>query len=107
MIISNRIPDCVSNCLTNTEVELYSGAPIQGHVPLITELVIQGAQNNQIKEKLDLTTMDWEEWTSYIETSINEITNWKTEDDPYSLWDKLNAIITEATSKHCSSKKML
>ena len=105
MIISNRIADCVNNCVTNTEVELYSGAPTQGHVPLTIELVIHGTQNNEIKKKLDITTMNWEEWTAHIEKSINEIMNWEAEDNPYSLWDKLNAIITEATGKHCSSKK--
>ena len=105
MIVSNRLADNLKNCVTNTEVELYSGAPTQGHVPLIAELIIDGTQNKNIKQKLDLTTMKWEEWTAHIEMSINEIANWETEDDAHRLWNILNAIITEATDKHCLSKK--
>ena len=105
MIISNRLVDSVSSCSTNTSVELFSGAPTRGHVPLITDLVVHGIENNSIKVKLDLATMKWEDWTATIENSINDnMDYWDSEEDTYKLWHQLNAIITEATDKHCSTK---
>ena len=104
MIISNRLVESVSSCNTNTSVELFSGAPARGHVPLITKLVVHDIQNTNVNVKLDLTTMRWEEWTAFIEKSINDnMVNWESE-DTYRLWNQLNAIITEATDKHCSTK---
>ena len=39
-IISNSLVDSVDSCRTDDAVELFSGAPIRGHVPLITEFII-------------------------------------------------------------------
>ena len=41
-IISNNLASSVVECKTDEEVELFSGAPNRGHVPLITNLVISG-----------------------------------------------------------------
>ena len=40
-IISTDIAEAVVSCRTDDEVELFSGAPARGHVPLITELTIK------------------------------------------------------------------
>merc|ERR1712105_21410 len=39
-IISNNIVDSVNSCKTQEGVELFSGAPTRGHLPVITELKI-------------------------------------------------------------------
>ena len=105
MIISNRLVDSINNCCTNTSVELFSGAPARGHVPLITELVVHEIQSNIVNVKLDLSTMNWEEWSISIEKSIaDNVKNWESEEDTYKLWNQLNAIITKATDRHCSTK---
>ena len=105
-IISNRLVDSVSKCETNSDVELFSGAPKRGHVPLITELIVHEKKNNNINIKLDPSTTNWQEWTSHIELTINDRLNiLESEDDPYKLWNQLNGIFTEATNLHCGIKK--
>ena len=105
-IISNRLVDSVSKCETNVDVELFSGAPKRGHVPLITELVVNEPENKNITIKLDPTTTNWQGWTNHIEERINDNFNtMESEDDPYKLWNQLNSIITEASNIHCGTKK--
>ena len=105
-IISNNIVDCVSSCRTDDNIELFSGAPIRGHVPLITELIIrEQVDPEEISEKLDITKMRWEEWTQNIENTIEENEEMTSETNPYSLWNQLNGIITEATDTFGQTKK--
>ena len=106
-IMSTNLADSVHNCRTDEEVELFSGAPARGHVPLITELLIRaGSSNTQVKEKLDINQMKWEDWTSTIENTIEE--NQETLNslqNPHTLWNHLNHIITKATNSHGKYKK--
>ena len=37
-IVSNNLARKVESCITDDEVELFSGAPLRGHVPVITEI---------------------------------------------------------------------
>ena len=105
-IISNRLVDSVSKCETNSEVELFSGAPKRGHVPLITEIIVHEVKNKKVTTKIDPSTTNWQEWTNHIEDTINESLNiLMSEDDPYKLWNQLNKIFTEATNLHCGTKK--
>lgn len=106
-IISNNIVDSVSSCKTDESVELFSGAPTRGHLPLITEFQIRNQANSgQYSEKLDLSKMKWDSWSHSIETDIKENKeNIEAEDNPFTLWNKLNAIITKATDNHGEKKK--
>ena len=103
----SNIVDSVSSCKTDENVELFSGAPTRGHVPIITELKITNQPNTeQYSEKLDLSKMNWDSWSQSIETEIQENrANIEAEENPYTLWNKLNAIITKATDNHGEKKK--
>ena len=105
-IISNNIVESVNSCKTDEGVELFSGAPTRGHIPVITELKINQPNAAEVTEKLDITKMNWEGWTQSIENSIE--TNkgrLEAEVNPYSLWNQLNGIITAATDKYGETKK--
>ena len=72
-IISNNLVESVTSCVTDEGVELFSGAPTRGHVPLLMELKVNCENvSSPVVEKLDLTKMKWEEWTKHIENSIEE-----------------------------------
>jgi hypothetical protein len=106
-IVSNNLAESIHSCRTDEEVELFSGAPARGHVPLITELIIrENTQTTVVKEKLDVSKMNWENWSSIIENEIED--NYETlnsSDSPYTLWHQLNHIITKATDICGSYKK--
>ena len=106
-IISNNLAESISSCKTDEEVELYSGAPNRGHFPLITELTTSGnCTNSPVIEKLDIDKMKWDDWTQHIEQKILENSPvFSTGDDPYTIWNSLNEILTQATDKFCPSKK--
>ena len=106
-IISNNLADKVENCRTDESIELNSGAPRRGHVPVILELTKSNSSSKtQIKEKLDIDQLDWNNWTTSIEESLEEkedILN--SMENPYTLWNQLNKIITKATDLHGKYKK--
>ena len=106
-IISNSIVDSVSSCKTDDSVELFSGAPIRGHVPLITELQTRNQPNTrQYTEKLDISKINWDNWTQSIESDIADNREpMEAEENPFILWNKLNGIITKATDNHGEKKK--
>ena len=106
-IISNNLVESLTSCTTDEEVELFTGAPTRGHVPVLTELKVRNDNSSSpVIEKLDLTKMKWEEWTNHIENSIEEDRlNLVTEENPYSLWNRLNSIITHATDAYGETKK--
>ena len=87
--ISNELADSVINCKTDEGVELFSGAPLRGHVPVVTLLNINRVDESvTITEKLDLTKMKWNEWTKHINDSIEEDrVHLETEENPYTLWN--------------------
>ena len=106
-IISNDLVESVVSCVTDEEVELFSGAPIRGHVPLVISLKVnRDAASPTITEKLDLSKMKWDGWSKHIEDSIEENRIFlETEENPYRLWNRLNHIITQATDTHGETKK--
>ena len=106
-IISNTLADKVVSCKTDEDVELNSGAPRRGHVPVILELTKNNdSSKTQIKEKLDINQLDWENWTASIEETLEEQEDtMMSMEDPYLLWNQLNEIITRATNIHGKYKK--
>ena len=106
-IISNNIVDTVVSCTTKEDVELFSGAPTRGHVPLITEITVHNqSKTSEVKEKLDLSKMHWCDWTQSIENSIEAIRDTlESTQDPHTLWNQINRIITKATEDHGETKR--
>ena len=106
-IISNNLADKVVSCKTDESIELNSGAPRRGHVPVILEIIKNNSTSNtQIKEKLDIDKLDWDNWTASIEESLEVSEDiFRSMNNPYTLWNQLNEIITKATDLHGKYKK--
>ena len=106
-ILSNNLVESVIECKTDEEIELYSGSPYRGHLPLITKMNIHHQQPTQpVTVKLDISTMQWDNWTEHIENHIPDILdNALSEENPYVIWNCLNQVITEATDTYRSTKR--
>ena len=107
MIISKNLANKVNKCVTDIDIELFSGAPLRGHVPLITE--IEGTNNTEkppVIKKLDVNSINWPSWTEDLEKQIQrDLSEVHRYDDPARLWKYLQDNIHNVTSKHGSFKK--
>ena len=106
MIVSRNLMNIVESCFTDDVVELFSGAPIRGHVPLIMVLKRTNNGRSTITEKLDVNSINWESWSEDLENQIEtdriEIESYE---DPKELWDYTEQTINKITMKHGTMKK--
>ena len=108
VIVSNNLASKVETCVTDDEVELYSGAPLRGHIPVITEIAVNGAVNNQatVTEKLDVNNIKWALWTEDLERQVeSDEAIIESYEEPAELWKYLEKSINDVTSKHGQMKK--
>ena len=107
MIVSNNLTNKVESCVTNDDVELFSGAPMRGHVPLIVEIKSDRVHTGTpVTEKIDINAVNWELWTQELERKLesnkSEITRYKSPDQ---LWKYFVSAINETTEKHSVKKR--
>ena len=103
VLCSNSIHTQLSPLYTDSKAILFSGAPIRGHIPISTILSSKKSnmmQNKKGEEKIDMRTMDWENWKSHIESKLSN----RKFQNATTMWNWMNEVIQEATSK-CSQKK--
>ena len=105
MIVSNSITTELQPCYTDELVELYSGAPLRGHLPLLTSLTKGNRQSDtHIEEKLDIESIKWNEWSKEVdETSQNR--HCINSNNPQELWNHLESIISDANQKYGKIKR--
>ena len=73
MIVSNNLVEKMEACTTDKLVELNSGAPDRGHVPLIANLQIEGSNRKKVAmEKINTDMICWEQWSNDLEHRIEE-----------------------------------
>ena len=73
-ITSNNLDYNLGTPFTDYKAILYSGAPVRGHVPVtitINPRCLQGAKKPE--KKLDLSSMNWDNWTSDIEQTLWQV----------------------------------
>ena len=106
-ITSTRLADKVKHFRTDEEVELFSGAPIRGHLPLLSNLVIPNVRSEtvQIKEKLDVDSINWKDWIKEIEEAIQHREGITQTDNPRQIWNDMEEIINKSNNKHGKLKK--
>ena len=64
VIISQNLADKITQVKTDPDVELFSGAPIRGHVPVTFNFTItSGREEVKTKEKIDLSKVKWDQRT--------------------------------------------
>ena len=108
MIITNNLVENVEYIRTDTEVELHSGAPFRGLLPLISSFRINTprmARQAQATVKISTNNISWERWTSDLEQSLEEKeAELQTLNDPEALKDILDKTIELVTLKHGKKK---
>ena len=108
VICSNNLEPLFSNLLTDPVVELFSGAPKRGHIPISTTMKItySGTQNQPPKLRINLDRMDFEGWSEFVESSLEKdlihFYNSSTQDQ----WKIIDRTIIEATLKFSKCKKL-
>ena len=104
-IMTNELAEKIDSCETDEEVELWTGAPQRGHLPLGIKLYSRKPKEVEVIKKLDISKMPWETWTETIEREITKDINYlEKEQNPYLLMNKLDSIISEATMKNGTFK---
>lgn len=75
--------------------ELFSGAPIRGHLPVLQ--VISATNNKPVKTTcMDLTAACWEEWGTELEEGIDILGPLNTYTDVKMLWEDILKAISDA-----------
>ena len=68
-IMTTNLTENLELCKTDINVNLYSGAPDRGHVPLITQLNVEGSVvKRPVIKKLNLDKINWQRWSSDLDT---------------------------------------
>ena len=105
-LVSNKLSEKMLTCETDEDVELFTGAPQRGHLPLGITFFSKKANSVDVIKKLDVSEMPWKSWTEKIENLIiEEHDNIQGMDNPYMLWNKMNGMIEEATLQYAKYKK--
>ena len=105
IIVSNNLTERVETPKTDDEVELFSGAPFRGHLPISTR--IRGLQTgDQIRiEKTNLDGVNWNAWANDLETELSchedNITHCS---DEKLLLNVLDCAIDKVTNVHAKKK---
>ena len=91
-LISGKISDQTFTLATDKEVELFTGAPNRGQIP-VTVVWSRPSTTFRTKRKPRIDKANWEEWREIIETKPEIIQ----ENDPIAFWLKLAKSVREAT----------
>ena len=70
IIASNNMADIIEAPSTDNEVELFSGAPIRGHVPMLCNLDISRPKHNTKSEKMDISNIEWNTWKDDLDSTL-------------------------------------
>ena len=105
-IMTTSLLDKVESCKTNVEVELFSGAPDRGHVPLLTSLTSVGSvTSTDTIEKLNIDQINWETWSEDLDNKIIQNEDYLNNvSDPQILSEFLDETIQAVTNNHGEKK---
>lgn len=108
LIVSNPIEHLCSNITTDPGVELFSGAPIRGHVPIMTKLNIKlsGQPKPPPKIVIDIDTIKWNAWKDQIEVTLGNQMKAMTSLSAHDQWEIIDTTIHDATIAFTQKKKI-
>ena len=105
VIVSNNIINKINTIHTDSEVELFSGAPQRGHVPIIVSITNSLSQPVPPTERICIKDMNWDNWAEDIEREIeNKNHQLMDAEDPQLLLQFIDNILKNATEKHGTKK---
>ena len=107
-IVSNNLAEKIESCTTDEDVELNSGAPIRGHLPVIMEVSSEKVPTKgNIKHKLDVDSIDWKKWTSDLNDTISlNYSSLINQEDPREIWTLLEKLINQVSMSNAKMKKI-
>ena len=88
--------------ITDDETELFTGAPLRGHVPVIV-ILHRNVKRIQTITKPWFEKCDWENWSQALE-ALTESVQFK--GDIHRTWDTIKEAIQTATREHIPTKKV-
>ena len=99
LITSNSIEHQFNELYTNPDVELFSGAPIRGHVPILTSFRVgsTGHTNTPPKIKIDIDSVNWERWTNLVDENIDGIADHLLDLPAKEQWTAIDNVFHAAT----------
>ena len=101
VIISNTIVSLIDKIETDTNIELFSGAPLRGHVPVIVNLKTNSNEPSPNIKKLSIKDVAWNDWTNDIEQTIENSSRVQSvQEDPKMLLQFIENILNETTGRH-------
>ena len=110
-IVSNNLTEKINGMKTDDEIELFTGAPRMGHIPLILNIAKDGidvnsTKSNHITSKLDINKINWENWSQQIESElVKNMDSFENEQNPDKLWNDMNNIFLDSTKNHGAIKR--
>ena len=105
-ITSTRLADKIGPVYTDEEVHLNNGAPLKGHLPLLCNIMQPRLQQEASipEEKLDIESINWEQWKDDIEEAISR-NQFPQKNDPRQIWNFLEEVINSTSKTHGKTKK--
>ena len=99
--MSKNLENKIKSCITDDEVELFSGAP------LITDITDNSNNlENVVTEKLDINSVKWGMWTEDLEKQLDlDKTLIESHEEADTLWEYVEKTINKITEKHSTMKK--
>ena len=105
-IVTNEMVEKLESCKTDIDIELYSGAPFRGHVPVITTFSTEGCiTSRDTITKMNLDKIDWEKWTEDLDKLITDKEYYLSNlSDPTELGEIIDKAIQTVTNQHGEMK---
>ena len=105
VITSNNLENLFSDVVTDADVELYSGAPNRGHIPILTTAKIM-PKNSTVPPKIkpDLKSIDWNNWTDTLEAKLSQVHSTMQFRTAVECWTDIKTAIEDTTLEQCKVK---
>ena len=105
MIISINLSNKIISVKTDAMVELFTGAPLRGHVPVIVSITNSVAPVQPPRERMCIKNMNWSEWSQDIESAVEDSREYLNSiEDPQILLQFIDNTMNSATEKYGTKK---
>lgn len=96
-ITSNNLSNQLSTPTTDVEVELFSGAPLRGHVPVLAHLLLKVPATATFTERISLVSTDWGKWRQDLEGKLSHL---DLTDEPTKIWIAMQVALDDTLNTH-------
>ena len=109
-ILSGAVTNFYNSSSADKEVELFSGAPLRGHVPVTHQFGMLQSKPQDTTEILykDMKNTDWKSWRQKLSYEVSSSTDENLEGYtcPFSLWDSFKNTLTQVNDTEIPTKRV-